>query len=153
MPKTVKNKKKSPSIKRTGENSYIGKYQHIFNKRWETYEIEALADKLLEWMEKDTKNFWFKDFLIEKRINQRRIAEFCQKSVYFNEVYSICKEIQESRMFKMGASKKFNPAMFIMGLKNNHGWTDKQAFEGENKGFPEFESMSDEQLLKYINEN
>jgi len=27
-------------------------------------------------------------------------------------------------MFKAGTSKTVNPAMFIIGLKNNHGWKD-----------------------------
>ena len=118
-------KKSQPIKKRTGNNHYIGKYEHIFNKKWTEDEIKILADELIDWMEKETKNLWFKDFLIEKRIDGKRFTEFCNKSDYFNSIYSLCKGLQESRMFKLGTSKTTNPAMFILGLKNNHGWTDR----------------------------
>jgi hypothetical protein len=124
-PKAKKIKKSVTNKKRTGENAYIGKYEHIFNKKWLSSEIMALADELLEWMEEEIKNLWFNDFFITKRISRQRIAEFC-KNDYFGKVYDLCKGIQESRMFKAGTSKTVNPAMFIIGLKNNHGWTDKQ---------------------------
>jgi len=123
------NSKKKPGNrtgKRKGKNHYIGKYEHIFNHVWTEDEIKSLADELLSWMESATENMWFKDLLIEKRIVRARIMEFIEKSEYFAKVYSLCKELQESRMFKMGTSKKLNPAMFIMGLKNNHGWSDQQ---------------------------
>ena len=120
--KSVANKKATPI--RTGEDVYVGKYEHVFNKRWTTNEIKALADELLEWMEKEPKNLWFNDFFIEKRISRSRAIEFT-KDEYFAYIYDLCKGIQESRMFKAGTSKTVNPAMFIIGLKNNHGWTDK----------------------------
>ena len=132
----AKLKKNSQSIKkRTGENHYIGKYEHIFNKKWTEDDIKALADEILDWMEKEPKNLWFKDFLIEKRIDGKRLTEFSQKNEYFSYIYSLCKDLQESRMFKLGTSKATNPAMFIIGLKNNHGWTDKP--EGSDLMIPE----------------
>lgn len=122
-------KKKSPPKKRTGEDVYIGKYEHLFNKRWTTNELKALADELIEWMEFDKLNLWYKDFFVEKRISRRRLSEFREKDKYFNYILNLCDTIQESRMFKMGASRKNNPAMFIIGLKNNHDWKDKQELE------------------------
>jgi hypothetical protein len=125
--KNIKNK--SQSKKRTGDNHYVGKFEHIFNHAWTEDEIKAFADELIGWMETEPKNLWFKDFLVEKRINATRLKEFCDKNEYFSKVYSLCKDIQESRMFKMGTSKTVNPAMFIIGLKNNHNWKDKQEIE------------------------
>lgn len=122
-------KKKSPPKKRTGEDVYIGKYEHLFNKRWTTNELKALADELIEWMELENTNLWYKDFFVEKRISRRRLSEFREKDKYFNYILNLCDTIQESRMFKMGASRKNNPAMFIIGLKNNHDWKDKQELE------------------------
>jgi hypothetical protein len=127
MLKSIKktNKKSDSNKKRTGENTYIGKYEHVLNQKWTTNEIKSLADELIEWMEKEQKNLWFNDFFIEKRISRQRVQEFLSDK-YFNYIYDLCKGIQESRMFKLGTSKSTNPAMFIIGLKNNHGWTDKQ---------------------------
>jgi hypothetical protein len=128
-PTAKKNNKKSDSNKkRTGENAYIGKYEHLFNKKWEDNEIKALADELLVWMEKENKNLWFNDFFIEKRISRQRTQEFLNNE-YFAYIYDLCKGIQESRMFKAGTSKATNPAMFIIGLKNNHGWKDRTEVE------------------------
>jgi hypothetical protein len=119
---------KSDTKKRVGRNSYIGKFEHVFNKRWEDYEIKNLADELLLWMEKADNNLWINDYFISKRISRARVSDF-QKNKYFSYVYDLCKGLQESRMFQMGGSKQVNPAMFIMGLKNNHAWTDKQQLE------------------------
>lgn len=122
LTKSVANKK------RIGENAYIGKYEHIFNKKWHEDEIKALADELLDWMESEMENIWFNDFFVMKRINRQRISQFAENK-YFAQIYELCKGIQESRMFRAGASKTVNPAMFIIGLKNNHGWRDKTEIE------------------------
>ena len=124
MAKQLKNNKSETIKKRTGENAYIGKYEHLFNKRWTDDEIKALADDLLQWMELKTENLWYKDFCVEKRMGNQRISEFAKKNEYFAWIMDMCKDIQESRMFKLGTSKKTNPAMFILGLKSNHGWKD-----------------------------
>ena len=124
MAKQLKNNKSETIKKRTGENAYIGKYEHLFNKRWTDDEIKALADDLLQWMELKTENLWYKDFCVEKRMGNQRISEFAKKNEYFAWIMDMCKDIQESRMFKLGTSKKTNPAMFIIGLKANHGWKD-----------------------------
>ena len=122
--------KKSETIKkRVGESVYIGKYEHLFNKKWTENEIKALADELLDWMESEPKNLWYKDFCVRKRISNQRISEFTNSNEYFKWVLSMCKDLQESRMFKLGTSKATNPAMFILGLKNNHGWKDGKEVE------------------------
>jgi len=121
-------KKSDANKKRTGENAYIGKYEHVFNKKWTGDEIKALADELLDWVESENKNLWFNDFFITKRVSRQRVQQF-NENKYFAQVYELCKGIQESRMFKAGTSKTVNPAMFIIGLKNNHGWRDKTEVE------------------------
>ena len=121
---TKQTKKSEPIKKRTGENAYVGKYEHLFNKRWTDDEIKAVADELLQWMEEKVENIWYKDFCVEKRIGKQRISEFAKQNEYFAWIIDLCQDIQESRMFKLGTSKKTNPAMFILGLKSNHGWKD-----------------------------
>jgi len=125
MPKQTKNKSETIK-KRTGENVYVGKYEHLFNKKWTENEIKSLADELHDWMVQDNKNLWFKDFLFEKKISNQRVSEFATNNPYFAFMLDLCKNRQESLMFKLGTSKATNPAMFILGLKNNHGWKDYQ---------------------------
>lgn len=132
--KTVKSKTNSyTNKKRTGENVYVGKFEHIFNKRWTENEIKSLADELLTWVELKNENLWINDFFNEKRITRTRIHDTFMVIEYFAKIYDICKSIQESRMFKAGTSKQTNPAMWIIGLKNNHGWTDKPEMKDPEK--------------------
>lgn len=137
--KSGKEKDKPETIKK--EPVYIGKYEHLFNKRWTENEIKALADEMIDWMEKDEANLWYKDFCIEKRISGQRISEWAKSNEYFGWILSICKELQESRMFKAGTSKTVNPGMYIIGLKNNHGWIDKNdiSMSGKLDGIRFFE--------------
>lgn len=132
--KLKKNKKKSVANKRTGVPVYIGKFEHIFNKKWNEHEIKALGDEMLEWFEtrwtkgiKDEVNgrtpLWLNDFAIMKRVGRQRLIEFEKINPYFNQVYNLCKEIQEAVLFKLGLSTK--SAMPIFALKNVAGWTDK----------------------------
>lgn len=126
-------KKSEPKKKRTGENVYVGKFEHVFNKKWQEHEIKALADEMIEWFETKFKNgqkdetgrtpIWLIDFLIMKRINKQRIAEFEKANAYFAQVYDLCRAIQESILFKLGLQTK--SPMPIFALKNISGWTDK----------------------------
>ena len=120
--KQLKKKKASETIKK---EPYKRRWGNQFSKAYTDEEIEKLGDELLEWMESDPKNLWFKDFCVNKRISGQRISEFAEKNEYFRWLLSFCKDIQESRMFKAGTSRTINPAMFILGLKNNHKWQDQ----------------------------
>jgi len=133
MAKVGRPKKSSTKKKRTGENVFVGKYEHIFNKRWTENEIKSLADELIDWVEEKPENLWINDFFNAKKLTRARVSDTFMKIEYFAKIYNICKSIQESRMFKAGTNRKFNPAMFIIGLKNNHGWSDKQDISMENK--------------------
>ena len=111
---------------------YIGKYEHIFNKNWTENEIKSLADELIDWMEKSPDNLWVNKFFTEKKISRSRIHETFIKNSYFNEIYELCKSIQEYRMFDKAQDRKVNPAIFILGLKNNHNWKDKPEVEKDD---------------------
>jgi len=111
-------KKEEPKI------PYQRRWGNQFSKAYTDEEIEMLADRLLEWMEAKVGNIWYKDFCVQNRIGNQRISEFAKKNKYFEWIMDMCRDIQESRMFKLGTSKKTNPAMFILGLKANHGWKD-----------------------------
>ena len=51
---------------------------------------------------------------------------------YFSEAFKIVKEIQESRLVKMGFMKKYHPQMALFALKNVAGWRDKQPDKDDN---------------------
>lgn len=96
--------------------------------------IEALADEMIEWFETkivtskgEKYNLWFRDFAIQKRIPRQRFSEFAKKNKYFKYVNNICKDIQESRLFKTGMSSRANATMAIFALKNVSQWRDNQA--------------------------
>ena len=124
MAKQLKNKGSETIKKEEPGQPYQRRWGNQFSKAYTDEEIERTADELLEWMELKTENLWYKDFCVEKRMGNQRISEFAKKNEYFAWIMDMCKDIQESRMFKLGTSKKTNPAMFIIGLKANHGWKD-----------------------------
>lgn len=104
---------------------YNPKFLHAKNKHYTENEIHYLADEMLHWFE-NKNNFWLKDFAISKRLPRQRISEFCKSNEYFSFMYSLCNEIQESKLFKLGLIKKYNAALPIFALKNNCGWNDKR---------------------------
>ncbi len=144
-------KNRSDTIKkRTGENSYIGKFEHIFNKRYSDEEIKALADEMWGWFEQK-ENFWLKDFATSKMISRQRISEFAQKNNYFKYIYELCQDAQESKTIRLGLNKKFNPAIAVLMLKNNHKWTDQpQIGFGEGRELPDFEGKTDTEIDNII---
>ena len=152
MAKQLKNKGSETIKKVEPIIPYQRRWGNQFTKAYTDEEIEMLADKLLEWMEAKTENIWYKDFCVENRIGNQRLSEFTVANKYFAWIMGFCKDIQESRMFKLGTSKKTNPAMFILGLKNNHKWTDQpqQGF-GEVKELPDFEGKTDDEIDEIIN--
>jgi hypothetical protein len=111
--------KKEPYKRRWG-NQFTQSYDDDF--------IEQLADDMLEWFEisdgKKPKNFWLRDFAIQKRIGRQRLSEFAKQNTYFSFVYEICKDLQESYLFKLGMSKSVNAGMPAFALKNVAGWRD-----------------------------
>lgn len=127
------------------EKKYKPKYFHVKNKHYTENEISILADEMLKWFE-GKNNFWLKDFAISKRIARQRISEFCKSNEYFKYVYSLCNDIQESKLVKLGLLKTYNAALPIFALKNNCGWSDKQSIVTEDA--PEIELKTIDDVMK-----
>jgi hypothetical protein len=109
------------------KNIYIAKLDHVKNKHWTEGEIKLVADKMLEWF-KQPKNYWLKDFAIEMDISYRLMREkFYKESPYFAYIFDLCKDIQESKLFKLGINTR--SSMPIFALKNVSKWRDKQEHE------------------------
>ena len=92
-------------------------------KKWTQEAIEAEAEALLIWFQ-DPARFWLKDFAIERGYCSQRFMEWASENEFFSETLKRAKEIQESRLVRMGLSKKVNPAMAVFALKNVAGWRD-----------------------------
>ena len=104
---------------------YIGKYEHIVGKKYTDDEIKMLADMMYDWIQISESNYWIGDFLTKKEImlNRQRVADFCRKNEYFNELYQQCKAIQERRLSKFACTAD-KPTGWIFALKNVSGWRD-----------------------------
>lgn len=109
------------------KNIYIAKLEHVRKKEWTVNEINAVADKMLEWF-KTPKNIWLKNFAIEMDIPSRLFKEkFYKESEYFAYIFDLCKDIQESKLFELGIHTR--SSMPIFALKNVSRWRDKQEHE------------------------
>jgi hypothetical protein len=102
--------------------------------KWTPEVLDALADKLLVWM-KEEKNFWLGDFAVENDMWRAQLDELSNtdRSPKFTDAIKKAKTIQESKLVKLGMSKKYNPAMAIFALKNVAGWRDVQDINTFNK--------------------
>lgn len=154
--KKVVKKKKKPK-RGPKKKTYKLKYKHKVNQHYTINEIDHIADLLYEWFNNKEENkssqIWLKDFCIEHFISQNRLSEFKEKSEYFEYIYSLCKDIQESKLVKIGMSKRANATMAIFALKNVSGWRDRteNINDNTNKNY-DMNEMANDELKKKINE-
>ena len=86
--------------------------------------IRALADELFdEYASGD--ELWLKNILIKRKITRKQIMNMVNRSEYFSELYSLLKDIQESRLFHAGINGKGNIQQIIFALKNVSQWRNE----------------------------
>jgi hypothetical protein len=107
------------------------KWGNQFSKKYTDDEIELLGEEMIEWFRK-RKNIWLHDFTAQKMIGAQRISEFAERNDYFAYLLGIAKQMQESKLFKLG--KTWTGAMPIFALKNVAGWRDRQEIDHTNAG-------------------
>lgn len=110
-----------------------GKHQaEILKPRWDNeVVIRELADDLLkEYAESQA--LWLQDFFIKRLITRKQVMNMKNRSEYFAEVYSLCKDIQESRLFKAGLTGQGNIQQVIFALKNVSKWRNEPLEEIDN---------------------
>jgi hypothetical protein len=90
--------------------------------------LEKLGREMLRWFTAK-KNYWLKDFAIKKEMCWSQFTELAEKSEPFSHALKTAKDMQESKLFKLGLSKKYNTAMPIFALKNVAGWRDRQEID------------------------
>lgn len=114
------------------------RYLHILGKSFEDDELVQIADEMYEWF-LDDQNYWLKDFCISRMFGTKRISEFAKRSDYFRQMLGVCKDMQESKLVKIGFAMQ-SPTMAIFALKNVAGWrnegqlsdgTDEKEYEDE----------------------
>ena len=113
-----------------------GKYEaEILKPRWDNeIAIRQLADDLLkEYAESQA--LWLQDFFITRLITRKQIMNMRNRSEYFAEVYSLCKDIQESRLFKAGLTGQGNIQQVIFALKNVSRWRSEPLEDTNNKDY------------------
>lgn len=118
---------------------YVGKFKHTIGAAWTPPEIEALADDLLNWIE-GSDAFWLNEFFTQRRITKKTIAKLKAESEYFSEIYSLAKDIQETKLVKLGL--KSSNSMAIFALKNTAGWRDNPEIEDTSDNFILFDGFS-----------
>jgi len=102
------------------------KWGNQFSKKYTDDEIELLGEEMIEWFRK-RKNVWLHDFAAEKMIGAQRVSEFAERNDYFGYLLGVAKQMQESKLFKLG--KTWTAAMPIFALKNVAGWRDRQEID------------------------
>mgnify|MGYP001619364701 FL=1 len=106
----------------------VRRWGNQFQKIFTDNEIEKIGDELFEWMAEhapqgEIGNFWIKDFCINKMLTQQCISEFATKNEYFAWLLLLVKDMQESRVVRLGLSRSINPGLPIFILKQM-GWRD-----------------------------
>ena len=123
-------KKKAKIKGASGAPKRTRRWGNQFSKKYTDTEIERLGEEMVEWFgekgESVTSNLWLKDFAISRMIGANRIGEFAEKNEYFASLLGICKDMQESKLVKLGMSKRVSGSMPIFALKNVAGWRDIQ---------------------------
>lgn len=85
--------------------------------------LKKYADEIIPFME-DSKNLWLKDFAILNNFPSENLSVWAESSEIFSKALKRAKDIQESKLVRLGLSKTSNPAFIIFTLKNVAGWRD-----------------------------
>lgn len=102
-------------VKKNGRPLGSTKYNEEF--------LDRLSIKLTEWI-KIPSNWFLTDFAIENDIWEQRFVEFAARHECFSETLKKAKQIQTSRLVKLGLARKVDTGMAIFTLKNISGWRD-----------------------------
>jgi hypothetical protein len=97
-------------------------------KKYTPETIEKEAEALDAWS-KNPKNFWLKDFALERDYGPQRLTEMAKDNENFAKALDRAKSRQESRLFKGGLVNTFNASLVKFALVNHHGWRDRDEEE------------------------
>ncbi len=128
---------------RKPEVNFAGKWREHYNRHWEDFEENVLADDLLEWwLSRDWADVneqgipnraYMNDFFLENMVSLSTVRLMCKRNPYFNYIYQNCRDIEEGRWFKLGCRKGYNPVMFLVGLKARYKWDDGTLYTSQDQ--------------------
>ena len=72
-------------------------------------------------------NFWIKDYAILNKFPSEYITIWAEANEYFSQSLKKVKDIQESKLVKIGMTKGSNYVFVIFTLKNVAKWRDQEA--------------------------
>jgi hypothetical protein len=151
----LKNKQNNAdNAESTKESKYKRLYQHKFAEKYDDETIEAIADRMYQWFTtsysdktgKSKDRLWLKDFAISEMIGKQRLSEFAAKNEYFNFIFEICKDRQESILFHLGLLGK--SSMPIFALKAVMGWRDDNGENSHGTEYAELAKIFGEALVR-----
>lgn len=103
----------------------LGNIEHVVGTHYTDEEINAVAEEMVEWMQRsDTNLYYVSKLLHKKHIYDQRISEFRKRNKKFAEAYEICRQIKRERMIELGFDKSINTTWLIFVFKNEFGWRD-----------------------------
>ena len=97
-------------------------------KKYTNEVIEKHADGIVEYMKRPDV-YWLNDYALEHGLHREYFTWWSKSNEKFYHAYKIAKEIQESKLVKMGMGPDSNTAFVIFTLKNVAMWRDKQPDE------------------------
>ena len=86
--------------------------------------IEAEADLLEEWLKKED-NIYFKDFSLSRDYPSEYMSRWAKENEKFAHAYARAKDWQESKLFKGGLTRKYEPSITKLGLYHVNHWVDQ----------------------------
>lgn len=101
--------------------------------KWTEDKACQMGEQLLEWMNEAPQNFWIKDFLLEKELYADVIGYLSNKYPPFLEYIARAREIEASRIQKLGLMGHLNSGMAQWILAVNHKIFNIQKSETEIK--------------------
>lgn len=141
----------------------VGKFEHQVGKKWSEEEIVALADEFLKWYEKDEANIWFKGFFTKKRVTRSTIERLRERNEYFDEIYSLVKDMQEERLVNLGIDGGKSTPFVMFLMKNILGYRQDGRDDTETEERVEFvdawprdkngNPITDPEVLRALDEN
>jgi len=100
---------------------------------WDEKKLIEIGERLIEWLNSDDRNIFFREFLQEEGLYNEFISRHKDVSSFVKLINS-AKEIQELKLLKFGCfSKKINQAMIMFVLKNHHEYKDRVDYTSQGE--------------------
>jgi hypothetical protein len=132
---------------------YKRKWANQYNKLYEDYDIEKIADEMLEWFNKNKKSVHIVEFSTYKKIRRQTLYEWEKKNDYFAYCINIVRDLIIQRVAKHGFTRGNNAAFPIFYLVNISNGEFKNKQDITHSGSVSLDkvnlkSLTDDQLQK-----